>query len=89
MAFEECLDLAYLGFPVTSVWKSSYGNWKKLQPGQTWLQNTEPSVAVVYSFEPVAVVVPFNNYLKTACNRFELVATNYSLAIEYNVFILL
>jgi len=50
---------------------------KKPEPRRTESEKTEPLTAVVCGFQPVAVAVfRISNYLKTACNRSEPVATD-------------
>jgi hypothetical protein len=57
---------------------------KKPEPDWTEPQKTEPLDAVVSGSEPVAVAVfPFKNYIKTACNRMQPVATDYHVFILY------
>jgi hypothetical protein len=58
----------------------AHATGKKPQPHRTESEKTELLVAVFCGFESVAVAV-FSNfkYLKTACNQFEPVATDYGL----------
>jgi hypothetical protein len=53
---------------------------KKPEPSRTESEKTKPLFAVVCGFKPVAVAVfPNFNYLKTARNWLEPVATDYGL----------